>query len=267
MMYNHLMWRRHFKTPIYSPEQGGLSKILAKLRRAGSVLLLCPLLLFFLLGCARVVTDKSLTDPSTGQTLTVTEAQFTFTFASPPAQNPGQNYYLILAADPLTEPVNKVHPYDVGSGGGKYFASPEAADLVSTNQNLRNTYFNGQTAEEINLDDIYAAHFNHWRQYYLYNHSGPQRLYQAPFVSANVPSLTVINHPAPRVSGGVLYWTISLPPGLRNFYFALVAVQDERKYTDSVIEESQIGVNAQRHLSRAPSNPAIQAYTVDLVEY
>ena len=219
----------------------------------------------FLSGCARIVTDKSLTD-SSGRRVTVTEARFAFTFAAPPAQNIAQNYYLIISTENLTLAPNRVHPYTAGAMG-KYFVAPENTYLVSANQNLLDDYYGVGSAPDINLDEIYAAYFNYWTSYYRYNTVGLPLLYQAPFVSANAPVPTIINRPV-SVQGNTLFWTINLPQNYRDFYFALVAVQNTIEYTDSVLEESQVGVNSTRHLFRSmPGHPALREYTVEITEY
>lgn len=140
-------------------------------------------LVALLTGCAKYVTEKTITDAS-GNTIipTVKEFEFTITFRGAPAQNGNYDYYLLVS----TENFRVITPARTPEA---YFFTPgEPYDKLR----MINAYYSGDLNKD--LQNIYTDYFASWERFVRYNSTDVFGVVSGPFlVSANHNTFTPTN--------------------------------------------------------------------------
>ncbi|MDR2429164.1 MAG: hypothetical protein LBD62_05090 [Candidatus Margulisbacteria bacterium] len=240
------------------------------------------MLLIWLVGCGRIVTDKTITD-SSGNVVDIREVEFTFTFAGTPATDSGYKYYLIIT----TQNINGgdgLRLLEATDGALTYFASPDDTNISSQNLSALTQYYNYSVGADYNevLGLVYEQYFTKWAQYFVYNNTGQFLMRYGSgggFSPADQGQLTP--QPAQPVSraGNQLRWNIPLAALGNDFYFALLTVYDTanppRHLMDGIGLEF-VGLNSANKVtdddkvsdrSGIPSGLNITNYNVQIREY
>jgi hypothetical protein len=157
----------------------------------------------------------------------VREAEFTFTFAAPPATDGNYKYYLIITTKNITDAL-----LDGNDSTLDYFASPDDT-TASQNQRFIEQYYGA--AEYDNMQKVYQDYFAKWYEYFVFDRASGLRVftdingYLVPYVWTNPltqyfpKAVTLYNTLYP--SANQLRLTIPCPP-YSVFYFGLVTVDN-----------------------------------------
>lgn len=179
--------------------------------------------LLLLNGCAKYVTDKTITD-SSGNTIipTVKEFEFTVTFRGNPAQNGNYDYYFIVSSENfrVISPARTPEAY--------FFAPGEAYD----NLRLINAYYSGDLTKD--LQNVYDDYFLTWERYVRYNSTDVFGVVSGPFLaSANHTAFEPVNLGFGNLGSGTqIKFHISLP--YDDIWFNILAVDENNVLRDSL---------------------------------
>ncbi|MDR1453110.1 MAG: hypothetical protein LBJ25_03950 [Candidatus Margulisbacteria bacterium] len=235
------------------------------------MLLFLPLLL--LVGCGRIVTDKTITD-SSGNAVNIREAEFTFAFAGMPATDVNYKYYLVIATQNIGGNDLRLLQAD---GSLDYFASPDDANISSQNFSVVLTEYYSQVNSGANyneaLDIIYEQYFAKWAQYFVYDSVG-QFLWRygsgGGFTPSDQGRLTPQQAQPVSRAGNQLRWNIPLAALGDSFYFGLLTVQDTagspRRLMDG-LGLIHLDTNKAEDLDNVPDRPGVIPPGLNIISY
>jgi len=179
-------------------------------------------LIIFLSGCAKYITDKTVTD-ATGQEVTATEdrIEVTFTFDGPPAISSDQKYYLIFSPTDNIQTITPTH-------------LPEAYLFIPGDspdeQRMRDALLGGD--DEKDLQDVYDDYFSTWERIYKYDISKQINEYLGFFTStANHYTPTQLSYGS---SGGTYEIKFYIIKPYDTFYLTFLAVGEDDVLEDHI---------------------------------
>lgn len=224
-------------------------------------LLLLLFSLFVLTACSKVVTDKSLTDPSTGQKLTVREAVFTFNFRGD-TTNPNYKYYFVITTQNIFD--------NLIDGIFENFYPPEEA--VTASWTIPAEYNPIDSVE-----GIYTNFYAKWDSYFKYERSDIQwKFYNGPFVYGQTITEVPTGVYVPT-GGSQLGFKMTLSSVQPDFYFTLLTVYETnteaKRLVDTLNRRVLIDGNT-RQISESQNKGTsaypgldIRSFSVNITEY
>lgn len=173
--------------------------------------------LFILVGCAREITDKRLTDAS-GNSISQKQIEFTFSFEGTLFfGHPNYKYYLVVSTQNIA---TKVIPQAFNT----YVTFPGALS-IDTNK-VQMSYFPTDITK--GLQDVYDEYFVSWNYYISYDNTDHFLQDTGPFISsvnAGTGLIPLNNvHNVAGVASTQIKWT--MPSTYDDFYFDFLAVDD-----------------------------------------